>query len=273
MSHTIFFQFVSLQRNMVTHYKSLPWYPWVIFQIATEIGVFFHGAKQIHGAARSYHPVHRRLLYRSLGIGPRGHRSSQKGGKCGWSQNSSQAFQLQPLGSEVICHVFSVSTRFNVSLMLNTQNLKSYDEPSRPEQWCLPSWDCHLEMEFLLSPRIKPELEVILYPPHPWAACPQQGMPQSLRSLHHVSEKQKDIVIQRLGWNPSSDMDSLCGFGLQFPHGSDENNKSASLRVVAKIEWGHSCKGPSYCSQEHPACEKYNSYLCPNMRTVQSQTC
>lgn len=59
--------------------------------------------------------VHRSLLLSSLGIRPHGRGSRRKGGKGGWGQHSSQAFQLQPWASEVIFHVFSVSTRFNVS--------------------------------------------------------------------------------------------------------------------------------------------------------------
>lgn len=154
----------------------------------------------MHRAASSYHPLHRSLLCSSLGTGPHGPGSSQKGGKGRWSQNASQAFQLQPLASELIFHVVSVSTRFNVSLMLNIQNVNSYDEPSRSRQWRLPWWGCHLELELLWvqESSLNGRLYFVLYT-HGLRACPQREWPQSLRSLHPISEPQTVMVIQRPG--------------------------------------------------------------------------
>lgn len=57
----------------------------------------------------------------ALGLGHMATGAARKEGRAGEAKNSSQAFQLQPLASEVIFHVFSVSTRFNVSQMSNTQ--------------------------------------------------------------------------------------------------------------------------------------------------------
>lgn len=192
---------------------SLAWSPWVILQIATEIGEFLCGAKQMHRAARSYHSVHRRLLYRSLGPGPHGHSSSQNGGTGGWGQNPNQAFQLQPLVSEVIFHVFSVSTRFNVSLMLNTQNLNSYDEPSRPEQWCLPSRTVVLSWNFcwVQESSLSLRLCFILYI-HELLVL-GEDCPVSEVMSPDLWEAE-DIVSQRVGSNASSDLACLCGFGL-----------------------------------------------------------
>lgn len=67
----------------------------------------------------------------------------------------------------------------------------------------------------IVSPRLELELGAILFSLHP---CPQRGHPQSPRSPHHVSEKQTDVVTQRLGQHPSSDVAYLCSFGLLFSH-------------------------------------------------------
>lgn len=51
----------------------------------------------------------------------------------------------------------------------------------------------------IVSLGIEPELEVILCSLYLWAACPQREQLQSPRSLHHISETQKDMAIQSLG--------------------------------------------------------------------------
>lgn len=90
--------------------------------------------------------------------------------------------------------------------------------------------DCRFQLEFLLRPRTKPELEVVLYPPHPWAACPQERTAQSLRSPHRWEAEdtrwfRDSAPMPGLTW-------TLCGpFGFSFLL------CQMALRRVPNSEW------------------------------------